>query len=200
MLVAAIPAGWGSTRLVRRFAPSGPPVWPLIAADLLVAFGAAAAGGLPAEIVAGALLGWALVLLAAIDVLVLRLPDAVTLPLAAVGVIAGLWTTAPGAFERLVSAAVGYLVLTALGWAFLRLRGKPGIGQGDAKLLAAAGAWLGWRALPAVVLIGCAGGFAWAGLAVLRRGRAALAEPMPFGPPLCAGVWLVWLAHAQASL
>jgi leader peptidase (prepilin peptidase)/N-methyltransferase len=197
VLVAAIPAGWGSARLVRRFAPAGPPpAWPLILADLLAALGAGAAGASPSDIVAGALLGWALVLLAAIDVRVLRLPDAVTLPLAVAGVVSGLWLTTPGLSDRVIGVAAGYLALTALGWAFLRLRGKPGIGQGDAKLLAAAGAWLGWPALPAVVLIGCAGGFAWAGVAVLRKGRAALAQPMPFGPPLCAGLWIVWLAHA----
>ena len=182
VLVAAIPVGWGSTRLVRRFAASAsPPAWPLIVVDVLAAFDAGVAGS-PEGIVAGATLGWALVLLAAIDVLVLRLPDAVTLPLAGLGVVSQLWMTTPGMTDRVVGAAAGYLALTALGWAFLRLRGKQGIGQGDAKLLAAAGAWFGWRALPAVILIGCAGGFAWAGLAVLRKGRAALAEPMPSRP------------------
>jgi leader peptidase (prepilin peptidase)/N-methyltransferase len=197
LLAVAGPVGWGSARLVRRFALSETaPVWPLILADLLVAFGAGVAAATPAQIAAGAVLGWALVLLAAVDILVLRLPDAVTLPLAAAGVVSGAWMSPPEMTDRLVGAVAGWLVLSALGWAFFRLRGKQGIGQGDAKLLAAAGAWLGWRALPAVVLIACAGGFAWMGVAVLRKGRAAASAPMPFGPPLCAGVWIVWLAHA----
>ena len=201
MLAAAVPVGWASARLVRRFALSETaPVWPLILADLLAALGAGVAAAAPAQIVLGAVLGWALVLLAAIDILVLRLPDAVTLPLAAAGVVCGAWMAPPEMTDRVVGAAVGWLALSALGWAFFRLRGKQGIGQGDAKLLAAAGAWLGWRALPAVVLIACAGGFAWAAVAVLRKGRAAAAAPMPFGPPLCAGVWIVWLAHALAPV
>jgi leader peptidase (prepilin peptidase)/N-methyltransferase len=59
--------------------------------------------------------------------------------------------------------------------------------------VAAAGAWLGWQALPLVVLIACAAAFVWIGLAVMLRGRAALHDEIAFGVPLCVAFWLVWL-------
>jgi len=67
---------------------------------------------------------------------------------------------------------------------------------GDAKLLAVAGAWLGWTALPSVVVLACAGGLAWAALRLLRRGHEGLAEPIAFGLPLCAATWASLLLAA----
>jgi leader peptidase (prepilin peptidase) / N-methyltransferase len=158
--------------------------------------GAAACGlfsASPSAAAVGAVLGWALILLACVDVLALRLPDLATLPLVAAGLAWGLQWREPPLADRLIGAAAGWLALTVVGWLFARLRGREGLGAGDAKLLAAAGAWLGWRALPGVVLIGCAAGFAWVAVAVPLKGKRALAEPLPFGLPLCIGIWIVWL-------
>ena len=70
----------------------------------------------------------------------------------------------------------GYGVLAGIGWVFAQLRGRRGIGLGDAKLFAAAGAWLGWAALPSVMLIACGLGVVWFAVAALRDGRGRPAD------------------------
>ena len=140
---------------------------------------------------ASLLLAWALVVLALVDMADLRLPDAVTLPLSAAGLLLSL----PGGqwADHCAGAALGWGVLTALAAGYRRWRRRDGLGQGDAKLLAAAGAWLGWQALPGVVLTACAAAILVMAVIHIRSGRFTPQMPLPFGPPLCAGFWLVWL-------
>jgi leader peptidase (prepilin peptidase)/N-methyltransferase len=194
-LVAAPAAGWLCARLAGRIAPPAGPLWAFIALDLGVAISAVAVAPI-AAMAASLALGWALALLAAVDVKVMRLPDLITLPLLAAGLAIGPLTLKTPWLDHVAGAGVGYLSLAVLGWAFARIRGKQGLGLGDAKLLAAAGAWLGWRALPAVVVIAAGAGLAWAGVLLLRKGRKALAQPIPFGPPLCLAAWIMWLIAA----
>jgi leader peptidase (prepilin peptidase)/N-methyltransferase len=69
-----------------------------------------------------------------------------------------------------------------------------GIGLGDAKLLAAAGAWLSWQALPGVVLIATILAVVFAvATSLWRRTPLAAAARVPFGPYLSVAIWLVWL-------
>jgi leader peptidase (prepilin peptidase) / N-methyltransferase len=92
-----------------------------------------------------------------------------------------------------IGALAGYAALRLVGEGYLRLRGQEGIGQGDAKLLAAGGAWLGWEALPWVVLLAALLGLA---LAALQRGRGAPLThetALAFGPPLALAIWIIRL-------
>ncbi|MCC7046309.1 MAG: prepilin peptidase [Alphaproteobacteria bacterium] len=142
-------------------------------------------------------LGWGLLALALIDARHFLLPDALTLPVLAVGLARGLaggahWPI--GLAEAAVGAGSGYLVLTALGLIYRRLRGRDGLGGGDAKLLAAAGAWTGWIGLPSVVLIAAVAALGWTAVdAALRRRRIKGGEPVAFGVFLALGTWLVVL-------
>ncbi len=151
-------------------------------------------------------LAWTLLTLAAIDVLAFRLPDILTLPLAAAGLLVSMIVPnnllahvneAAIAIDNLrdhaIGMVIGYCAFAAIGWAFARVRGREGLGLGDAKLAAAAGAWLGWAPLPSVVLIACAAGFLWIAIMAMMRGRAALLERIPFGVALAVAIWLVWL-------
>jgi leader peptidase (prepilin peptidase)/N-methyltransferase len=138
-------------------------------------------------------LGWALLTLAATDFRSFVLPDALTLPVA----LAGLAVTALAAPERLglhaAAAASGFVALAALGALYQRLRGRSGLGLGDAKLLAAAGAWLGPWLLPWVVLIASLAGIA-AALAGRLHGRPLdMATRIPFGLYLAPAIWVVWV-------
>jgi leader peptidase (prepilin peptidase)/N-methyltransferase len=137
-------------------------------------------------------LAWVLLTLAVIDVLAFRLPDLLTLPLAAAGLLISL-IVLHDFWAHLAGAVIGYCAFAAIGWAFARVRGHEGLGLGDAKLAAAAGAWMGWAALPSVILIACAAGFLWVAAFAILRGRAALTERIPFGVALAVAIWVVWL-------
>lgn len=142
---------------------------------------------------AGSALGWTLLALSVIDVRHLVLPDQLTLPLIPAG-LAVTWAVAPDAVaEHILAALGGFLLFAALAVAYRRLRGREGIGLGDAKLLAAAGAWVSWQGLPGVVLLAAAGGLAGAMAKGLVAGRLEPGQALPFGPYLAGGLWLVWL-------
>ncbi|MCB2101838.1 MAG: prepilin peptidase, partial [Rhodobacterales bacterium] len=172
-----------------------PPFYPLIElAALGVALWAVATAPNAATATAGCLLGWALLALAEIDRRHMLLPDALTLPLLALGLAATGLLAPDQMINHLIGAAAGFAVLAGLALLYRRLRGRDGLGLGDAKLLAAAGAWVGWEGLPGVVLIGAATGLAWVLVAGRLSGRPLdPARPLPFGPFLALGLWLVWL-------
>lgn len=67
------------------------------------------------------------------------------------------------------------------------------MGQGDAKLVAALGAWVGWQGLPTVMLYAAIGGLIVAAVLAARGESVSRERALPFGPYLCAGGWLVWL-------
>jgi leader peptidase (prepilin peptidase)/N-methyltransferase len=59
--------------------------------------------------------------------------------------------------------------------------------------MAAAGAWVGWQGLAAVILYGAGTGLAWALAVAYRSGRLDREMPMAFGPFLGFGLWLTWM-------
>lgn len=141
------------------------------------------------------LLAWALMVLTCVDLMVWRLPDAVTLPLAAGGVAIGGLATDP--VSHLVGAVVGYGAFWSLARGYRLLRKREGLGLGDAKLLLASGAWLGWQGLPSIVLIASMLALIFVGiyraLRVSSSNDAIFSTSVPFGPALCASTWIVWL-------
>jgi leader peptidase (prepilin peptidase)/N-methyltransferase len=144
-------------------------------------------------VVASCALGWTLLTLAAIDWRTGFLPDVLTLPLIAAGLGVAYAIDPTAIWDHVIGAAAGFLAFAALSEIYRRLRGRDGLGLGDAKLLAAAGAWLAWSALPTVVLYAAFIGLA---LVLLRRARGetlTATDRLAFGPALAAGIWLVWL-------
>ncbi|MGE5503989.1 MAG: prepilin peptidase [Actinomycetota bacterium] len=137
---------------------------------------------------AGCGLAWTLLLLALVDIRRQRLPDAVTLPLLAAGLAVVASFRPDQLIDHLLAAAAGWLAFALLSATWRRLRGRDGLGGGDAKLLAAAGAWVGPLALPWVVLLAALGGLAWG----VAKGWDP-ARRLPFGPFLAAAAYLAWL-------
>lgn len=136
----------------------------------------------------GVLLGWTLLLLAGLDLKAYWLPEWLTLPLIAAGLVfAAMDDRLPAA---LAGAMLGFAVPAGLAVLFRRWRGYDGMGLGDALLLAAAGAWLGWRSLPALVLIACLLGLL---LAVWQRRRRPEEPRIAFGACIAPVLWLAWL-------
>jgi leader peptidase (prepilin peptidase)/N-methyltransferase len=162
-------------------------------AALLVPAAALLADEDGATLAAGCVLGWALLALGWIDSLTLRLPDALTMPLVLAGLAEALWLEPEAMTDRAWGAAIGYVSFRALAWGYRLLRGREGLGQGDAKLLAAAGAWVGAGMLAYVVLGAALAGLLFAGAMVLAGRRIDGSTRLPFGPFLAAGIWSVWL-------
>ncbi len=147
--------------------------------------------GWPAVI--GCLLGWALLALTLIDWRDKMLPDAITLPLIAAGLAAALILPQLDLAAHAIGAAAGLTIFLAVGATFRRLRGYDGLGGGDAKLFAAAGAWLGWQGLPSVLLIASVAALAVVFVRIAAGQRDIAHKEIAFGPYLCFGFWLVWL-------
>ncbi|MFO1127526.1 MAG: A24 family peptidase [Rhodospirillales bacterium] len=146
-----------------------------------------------------AALGWVLLALAVIDARHLILPDPLTLPLIPAGLIVVVGVASPDRFpDHLIGAAVGLAASAAVRVLYRRLRGREGLGLGDVKLLAAAGAWVGWQGLPWLLLVAAATALAVVLTVALVRRRLDAQAPIPFGPFLCLGFWLVWLYGAPA--
>ncbi|RMD80189.1 MAG: prepilin peptidase [Gammaproteobacteria bacterium] len=142
---------------------------------------------------AALLLTWGLLALSLIDLEHQLLPDDLSYPLLWAGLLGSLpgWFADPEA--AILGAAGGYLSLWLVYVAHRWVTGREGMGHGDFKLLAVLGAWLGWQALPAVILASSVLGAA-AGLALLATGRLQRGHPLPFGPFLAAAGWAVLLA------
>lgn len=141
------------------------------------------------------LLSTSLVTLAIIDSICLRLPDALTLPLMAAGLV--LKVRQPDTMlEHAIAAIIAYGSLSSLAWAYRKLRHRDGLGIGDAKLLAGAATWLGWQPLPLIILTAsCCALIQVAALRLVTH-RPIADVPVPLGPSLCLGFWLYWLYGA----
>ena len=139
------------------------------------------------------LLGWWLLALGWIDLRCWLLLDALTLPLIIAGLAAAFLFDPDQLTDRALGAALGYLSLTAIATLYRALRGREGLGGGDAKLLAASGAWLGAAALPQVILLAALSALAAAGCMRLTGVRLGIHSAMPFGPFLALATWVLWL-------
>lgn len=140
-----------------------------------------------------ALLGWQLLLLAILDFEHLWLPRVVTVPLILSGLAVASASGADRFLHHLIGATAGFAALALIGFIYRRLRGREGLGGGDAYLLAGAGAWVGWVALPSVLFVAALTGLATVGLAALVRRPIRADQPIPFGVFLALATWIVWL-------
>ncbi len=138
-------------------------------------------------------LGWVLLSLAMIDWRHLLLPDSLTLPLIPAG-IAVAWALAPERLaDHVIGAIAGFAFVALIAVLYRRLRGRHGIGLGDAKLFAAAGGWVGWQGLPSVLLLAAFAGLVGALVQARLAGRLDPERELPFGLYLAGALWLVWL-------
>lgn len=141
------------------------------------------------------LFSWLLLALVLIDAEHQLLPDALTLPLLWLGLLVNLLEWLPHlTLTAAVSGAIaGYLSLALLAQGYRLLSGKDALGLGDAKLLAALGAWLGWQPLPLLLLLASVSGIVWVLVARLLF-RRSLNAPLPFGPLLAAAGLLLLIS------
>lgn len=125
------------------------------------------------------------------DLETMRLPDVLTLPGIALGVIASVWLP-PGLVASLLGAALGAAILYGIRWLWFRLKGIEAMGLGDVKMLAMIGAFLGWQLVLVVLFLSSlAGAFIGLSLAAIRR--RTLASKLPFGTFLALGAYVASL-------
>jgi leader peptidase (prepilin peptidase) / N-methyltransferase len=163
-----------------------------LAAGLLVASAVALAP--PGTLVLTLGLGALLLALSFIDIRTLTLPDPLTAATVLLGILM-VWLTRPGAWQpHLIGGLVGYGVLVAVELGYRKLRGRDGLGRGDAKLLGALGVWTGWAGLAPIMLVASASALVGVlGLTILGLRRTDADTPIPFGPFIALGGWVVWL-------
>lgn len=147
---------------------------------------------------AALLLTWALVALSVIDFDHHLLPDSITLPFLWGGLALSLFNVFASSYASIIGAMAGYLSLWSVYMAFKLLTGREGMGYGDFKLLAMFGAWLGWQALPVVILLSSLVGAVVGISLVLLRGRDKNI-PIPFGPYLAAAGWIALMWGEQIT-
>jgi leader peptidase (prepilin peptidase) / N-methyltransferase len=137
----------------------------------------------------------ALIAASAIDVRERRLPDVITLPLIVLGLSATAVLSPADLLTHVFASAAAYAALWLVATVFRSLRGYDGLGMGDAKLLAGAGAWLGPFYLAPVVLVAAVLGLAAVFFNRGLRKTASIDAAIPFGPFLSVGFFGSWCAE-----
>ena len=144
------------------------------------------------------ILGWAMLTIAFIDARHMIIPDILSLPAIPAG-LGTVWILTPKAhaslavLEHLAVAIVAAGVFYLIRLGYHRLRKREGLGLGDVKLIAVAGAWTGFQGTSNIVLLSCFGAFCFI-LAqhIFRRKQMTATMALPFGTFLAPAIWLVW--------
>lgn len=137
-------------------------------------------------------LGWSLLALAAMDFRHMILADSLNAVLAVSGlIVAAFWSQFP-LQSHIVGMMLGAAGLYLVNLAYKAIRGRDGLGLGDVKLMAGAGAWLGWEGLPSVLLYATMAALILVCSGVLVR-NPTRDTAIPFGAFICLGIWMTWI-------
>jgi leader peptidase (prepilin peptidase)/N-methyltransferase len=137
--------------------------------------------------------GWVLLAIAAIDYQHMILPDELTVPLIPAGLGIAYVLNPYDLGSHAIGVAAGFATFWLAALLYRWLRGREGLGLGDAKFLAASGAWVSLSGLPSVVFLGAVTALLVVLSATVAGRRFSAFDPVPFGSYLCLGTWLVWL-------
>jgi leader peptidase (prepilin peptidase)/N-methyltransferase len=103
-----------------------------------------------------------------VDLEWMEIPDEVSLPCAALGLLSAPFRTEPGVWSAAVGAGAGYLIVQLLFvWGYERIAGRRGMGEGDSKLLLMIGAFLGWKGALFSVVAGSLQGLVFTAFALI---------------------------------
>ena len=133
--------------------------------------------------------------LAWIDARTFRLPNLLTLPLIFIGFLFAYYNSSFSLIASILGAIVGYAGFVSLEYVFRRIYSKDGLGRGDAKLLAAGGAWCGGLGLPYIILIASLCGLVFTQMPSQKQRAKTGNFNIPFGPFLSLGIAVIWLGQ-----
>lgn len=141
----------------------------------------------------GALFGWLLIALAALDLKHFWLPNRLVLALALAGAAGAATELAPLLIDRVIGAVAGYAGLGFITLAYRALRKRDGLGGGDPKLLGAIGLTLGWKALP-FILLGASGvGMLFVSIRIAAGHKVDAADRLPLGALMALAAFPAWM-------
>ena len=152
---------------------------------------------------ASALFGYVLLFIALVDYRTRLIPDGASFSLILSGpaVLYALYGPA-GLKSAILGAVFGYGIFWLVAFTYKQVRGRDGLGMGDAKLLAGGGAWMGAFALPWIILL--ASSSALVLLLISSKGKTLHRETeLPFGPALALAIYGLWLwvgAHSPGFI
>jgi leader peptidase (prepilin peptidase) / N-methyltransferase len=156
----------------------------------------------------GMALAWAAFALALLAVLFIDydfqiIPDVITLPGIALGLVAAVWGPLP-VKDALIGLAVGGGGLLLVAEGYRRIARREGLGLGDVKLMAMVGAFLGWHGALATLVLGSFAG-SLVGVALIASRRGTRLTALPFGSFLAPAAWAAlffgpWLWRAYLRL
>jgi leader peptidase (prepilin peptidase)/N-methyltransferase len=147
--------------------------------------------GLTLEFLVAAVFFAAMIVVTLIDYDVRIIPDVITLPGTALGLLASLFT--PLSFwSALGGAALGFGLFLAIAWGYRRLTGVDGMGGGDIKLASMLGAFLGWPGLLLTIFLASLGGSV-VGLSLMLIRKGGRRTALPFGTFLAPAALVVYL-------
>jgi leader peptidase (prepilin peptidase) / N-methyltransferase len=145
------------------------------------------------EGLAGAVLGWVLLTLAILDFEHFWLPNALTLPLGAIGLAIGALGIGVPLIDRVIGAVAGYATFELVRIVYRLRRKREGMGGGDPKLFGAIGAWLGWQLLPMLALGASVSGLTWLLLKLAQGKTVTAADRLPFGALMAGAAFAIWI-------
>jgi leader peptidase (prepilin peptidase) / N-methyltransferase len=179
----------------------------LIAAPAALAVAVFSLAAMPLRLaLVSCLLGWAMLAIAVIDARRFIIPDVLSLPAIPIGLLASGRLLEPSAdglvrIDHVIGMLAGGLGLWLVRAVYFRIRRREGLGLGDVKLAAVAGAWIGWQSLSDVILLAAALALSLALALGLMRGEApSAAARIPFGCFLAPSIWLVWALAALGRM
>lgn len=173
---------------------------------LVIELGAGLIGGLALFVepgttgLLGAIFGWLLLTLAALDAQHHWLPDRLTVALAACGLAASFFVDDPDFFNRFIGGIAGFSALFLIGRIYQKIRGREGLGGGDPKLLGAIGCWLGWSALPLVILGAALTGLLLAVMMRIRGQAIAADSALPLGSFMAITAFPLWIVQTMMAV
>ncbi|WP_343758152.1 prepilin peptidase [Parasphingorhabdus litoris] len=147
----------------------------------------------------GAIFGWLLLTLAALDAQHHWLPDRLTILLALSGLTASFLGNESDFLNRLIGGIIGFGTLLLVRLIYRKLRNKEGLGGGDPKLLGAIGCWLGWSALP-FVLLGAGLVGLLAAMTMHMRGQEVTPNTaLPLGSFMAVSAFPLWIVQTMVD-
>ncbi|GJL97972.1 MAG: type 4 prepilin-like proteins leader peptide-processing enzyme [Hyphobacterium sp.] len=139
------------------------------------------------------LFGWMLLFGALVDIRTFLIPDVVSVGLIPTGLLVTFFNAGQqAALMHAFAAIIGFASLAIIAVVYRYLRGREGLGMGDAKLLAAGGAWAGLYALPWIVAIGAGATLLIVAIGHVLGRQAHADSAVPLGPGLAAGCYLAY--------